>query len=59
MDMVLKKDASRIRKGFASATGIRYLCLNLFQKEGSKISLNKKRMTAAWDDDFRCKVLFA
>jgi len=61
MDVVLKEDASRIRKGFAPAimTGIRHLCLNLFQKEGSEMSLNKKRQKAAWDDDFRSKVLFA
>jgi predicted transposase YbfD/YdcC len=61
MDVVLKEDASRIRKGFAPAimTSIRHLCLNLFQKEGSEISLNKKRLKAAWDDGFRNKVLFA
>jgi predicted transposase YbfD/YdcC len=61
MDVVFKEDASRIRKGFAPAimTSIRHLCINLFQKEGSKASLNRKRMLAAWDDDFRRKVLLA
>ena len=61
MDVVLREDASRIRKGNAPAimTTIRHLCLNLFQKEPSKFSLNMKRLRAAWDDDFRCKVLFA
>jgi len=43
MDVVLKEDASRIRQGNAAAimTSIRHLCINLFQKENSKMSLNK------------------
>lgn len=61
MDVVLREDASRIRKGTAPAimTSIRHLILNLFQKEPSKLSLNMKRLKAAWDDDFRYKVLFS
>ena len=61
MDVVFDEDANRIRKGDAPAimTGIRHLCINLFQKEGSKRSLNMKRLLAAWNDDFRSKVLLA
>ena len=61
MDVVLREDASRIRKGNAPSimTSIRHLVLNLFQKEPSKLSLAKKRKMAAWDGDFRDKVLFA
>jgi predicted transposase YbfD/YdcC len=61
MDVVLKEDACRIRKGNAAAimTTIRHLCLNLFQKEPSKLSIKKKRLKAAWDDNFRRNVLFA
>jgi len=61
MDVVLREDASRIRKGNAPSimTSIRHLVLNLFQKEPSKLSLAKKRKIAAWDGDFRSKVLFA
>lgn len=61
MDVVLREDASRIRKGNAPCimTGIRHLVLNLFQKEASKLSLAKKRKLTAWDKDFRAKVLFA
>jgi predicted transposase YbfD/YdcC len=61
MDVVLKEDASRIRKGFAPAimTSLRHLCLNLFQREGSNISLPQKRLQAGWNDDFRGKVLLA
>jgi hypothetical protein len=33
--------------------------MNLFQKEPSTLSLKKKRLKAAWNDDFRGKVLFA
>ncbi len=61
LDVVLREDASRIRKGNAPAimASIRHLCLNLFMKEPSKLSLKKKRLKAAWDDCFRSKVLFA
>ncbi len=61
LDVTFKADLSRIRKGNAPAipTGIRHLCMNLFQKEPSKTSLNKKRLTAAWSDTFRSKVLLA
>ena len=60
MDVVHREDASRILKGNAPGimTSIRHLVLNLFQKEPSKLSLAKKRKMAAWDSDFRCKVLF-
>ena len=61
MDVVLKDDASRIRKGNAPAimTTIRHMCLNLFQNESSKLSIKRKRLKAAWDDDFRSNILFA
>jgi len=61
MDVVLQEDVSRIRKGSAPAimTTIRHLCLNLFQKEPSKLSIKRKRLKAAWDDNFRCNILFA
>ena len=61
LDVILGDDASRIRKGNGPAimTSIRYLCMNLFEQEGSSISLAKKRRKAAWDDDYRAKVLFS
>ncbi len=40
-------------------TSIRHLCINLFEREGSKLSLPKKQNKAAWDDAYRAKVLFA
>lgn len=59
--MTFSEDASRIRKGNGPAmmTSIRHLCINLFEHEGSKLSLPKKQNKAAWDDTYRAKVLFA
>ncbi len=61
LDVTFRDDASRIRKGNAPAimTSIRHLCLNLFEREPSSLSLAKKRRKAAWNDDYRAKVLFA
>ena len=60
MNVVLREDASRIRKGSAPGimTSIRHLVLNLFKKEPSKLSLAKKRKLAAWHGHFRHNVLF-
>jgi predicted transposase YbfD/YdcC len=60
LDVVLGEDASRIRKGNAPAilTSIRHLCMNLFEQEPSKLRLAQKRRKAAWDDDYRAKVVF-
>ena len=61
LDVTFSEDASRIRKGNGQAmmTSIRHLCINLFEREGSKLSLPKKQNKAAWDDTYRAKVLFA
>ena len=61
LDVILGDDASRIRKGNGAAimTSIRQLCMNLFEREKSSISLAKKRRKAAWDDRYRAKVLFS
>ena len=61
LDVILGDDASRIRKGNGPAimTGIRHLCMNLFEREPSALSLAKKRRKAAWDDNYRAKVLFS
>ena len=60
LDVVLGDDASRIKKGNAPAimTSIRHLCMNLFEQEPSRMSLAKKRRKAAWNDDYRAKVIF-
>jgi len=33
--------------------------MNLFEREPSALSLAKKRRKAAWDDNYRAKVLFS
>ena len=60
LDVIFGDDASRIRKGQAPAimTSVRHLSMNLFDQEGSAISLAKKRRKAAWNDDDRAKVVF-
>lgn len=61
LDVVFGEDASRIRKGNGPAmmTTIRHLCMNLFEREPSAMSLAKKRRKAAWNDDYRAKVIFS
>lgn len=61
LDVILGDDASRIRKGNGPAmmTSIRHLCMNLFERESSPLSLAKKRRKAAWNDDYRAKVVFS
>jgi predicted transposase YbfD/YdcC len=60
LDVVIREDDCRIRMG--NAPGIfamlRHLCLNLFQIESSQISLKRKQMKAALNDDYRAKVIF-
>ena len=60
LDVVFGEDASRIRKGQAPAimTSACHLCMNLFEQDGSKLSLAKKRCKAAWNDDYRTKLAF-
>lgn len=61
LGVVLGDDASRIRKGNGPAimTSIRHLCMNLFERESSSLSLAKKRRKVAWNDDYRAKVIFS
>ncbi len=60
LDVVFDDDASGIRTGNAPAipTSIRHLCMNLFEHEPSKLRLAQTRRKAAWNDDYRAKVVF-
>lgn len=60
LDVVFGEDACRIRKGHAPAIlgAIRHLCMNLFEQEPSSLRLAQKRRKAAWNDDYRAKVVF-
>jgi len=59
--VIFNENASRIRNGLAPAimTAIRHCCVQLLEKEGSSLSMVHKRRKAAWDDDYRAKVLAA
>jgi predicted transposase YbfD/YdcC len=60
LDVVMREDDCRIRMGNAPSifAMLRHLCLNLFQTESSKLSLKRKHMKAALNDDYRAKVIF-
>lgn len=60
LDVTFREDESRIRTGHAPTimSMLRHVCLNLLQRESSKLSIKKKRLKAAWNDDFRYKLLF-
>ena len=61
LDVIVGEDTSRIRRGNGPAimTALRHLCLNLFDRESSSLSLAKKRRKAAWNDEYRAKVIFS
>ncbi len=60
LDVIFREDASRIRKANAPAimTAIRHLSLNLLDREPSKLRMSQKRRKAAWNDNYRAKVVF-
>lgn len=61
LDVTFKEDGSRIRRGNATHNMgvIRHMAINLLKKEKAKRSLAGKRLRAAFDDDYRAKVLFS
>lgn len=60
LDVVFGEDAGRIRNGHAPAimTSVRHRCMTLFEQDGSTLRLAKTRRKAAWNDDYRAKVVF-
>jgi len=60
LDMTLREDDSRIRKGHAPANCsiFRQVALNLLKQEPSKLSIKRKRFKAALSDQFRSKIIF-
>jgi predicted transposase YbfD/YdcC len=60
LDVTFREDDSRIRRGNGAENFavLRHIALNLLKRETStKLSLRAKRNQAAWDDDYRLKVL--
>lgn len=60
LDVTLREDACRIRKGNAPAIvgTIRHMCLGLLDADVTPGSLAKKRRKAAWNDSYRASLLF-
>jgi len=60
LDMALREDDSRIRKGHAPANCsiFRQVALNLLKQEPSKLSIKRKRFKAALSDQFRSQIIF-
>lgn len=60
LDVAFGEDNSRIRTGNAPTimNMIRHIRLNLLESEDSKLSMKKKRLKAARNDDSHYKVLF-
>ena len=61
LDVTFREDASRIRRGNAphNLGVIRHVAMNLLKREPSKISVRKKRIRVALNDDFRHNILMA
>ena len=60
LDVTFGEDQSRIRKGHADANFslLRRTSLSLLKNNKSKkIGVKNKRLSAAWDDDYRLKIL--
>lgn len=59
LDVTFREDASRIRRGNAphNLGVIRHVAVNLLKREATKVSMRKKRIRAALNDDFRDNVL--
>ncbi|MGH8651374.1 MAG: ISAs1 family transposase [Gammaproteobacteria bacterium] len=61
LDVTFREDECRIRRGEAAEnlSTLRHFVLNLLKQEKTlKKSIKQKRLMAAWDDDYRSKVLF-
>jgi len=61
LDVTFREDECRIRRGEAAENlcTLRHFVLNLLKQEKTlKKSIKQKRLMAAWDDDYRAKVLF-
>lgn len=61
LDVTFREDDSRIRRGNGAENfaAMRSLAISLLKREPTKISIRKKRIRAALNDDFRLQVLEA
>lgn len=61
LDVTMGDDTSRIKhdNGTGVLTTIRHICMNLFEREPSKLSMAKKKRKASWSDSFRANLIFS
>jgi hypothetical protein len=59
LDVTFNEDASRTRKDHASLNLaiIRHATLNTLKRDNTKLSVKKKQLKAAWDNDYRTKLI--
>lgn len=59
LDVTFGEDASRLRNGHADANFslLRRTALSLLKNNTKKLGVKNKRLSAAWDDDYRLEVL--
>ena len=59
LDVTFREDDSRIRRGNGAENfaALRSLAVSLLKREPTKISIRKKRIRAALNDNFRLQVL--
>lgn len=60
LDVAFREDDSRVRRGYApeNLAVLRHIALNLLKREHtSKLSIQNKRLRAAWDNDYLLQIL--
>lgn len=60
LDVAFREDDSRVRRGYAAENlaVLRHIALNLLKRERtSKLSIQNKRLRAAWDNDYLLQIL--
>ncbi|MCQ3980331.1 MAG: ISAs1 family transposase [Anaerolineae bacterium] len=60
LDVAFREDDSRVRRGYApeNLAVLRHMALNLLKQEHtSKLSIQNKRLRAAWDNDYLLQIL--
>ena len=60
LDVAFREDDSRVRRGYAAENlaVLRHMALNLLKQEHtSKLSIQNKRLRAAWDTDYLLQLL--
>jgi predicted transposase YbfD/YdcC len=59
LDVTFKEDASRVRTGYApeNLSTLRKLALQIIAEQNDKLSLKKRRVMAAYDEEYMIKLV--